>query len=476
MEVWDDPHRYLLVEGARRSSKSISILNTIVRHAVQWDGAEINILCKYLKKGENGAWKDLIRRGGIMEKWIADGMTSYVRPPGYAMSSKMPYFRLRTANGGVSEIQLNSLEYENDAENKFKDCRWSMVYVSEADSFDNRVVFDTLRQQLRSMTIPYERLKMILDCNPPEAGPDHWLYPLFFENDNPLFGRIHFDIDDNIFLSDEEKQDLYDTYKWDPVLLARYYYGQWKKATVSGVFSDVFFSNIHIVGEEFIRPPDLSPDSIDQMEILRPEDNCFMLESGWDLGDRDSAAIIGSIRHTDGDIHFDILDEVVHLRELIGLDDFVEEFITKMDWQSYLAWSGKIKNVIWRHWADTSSLRHRMNLKGTEALAVRQLSGGRINFRPAFKGPNSIAMRKNLIRRLLHENRIYVSPLCSHVIEMFRAIRSSKSMPIDPTSPLRHIFDAVSYWISTALPHELTYGIPGSEPDRKPAHAAMVAV
>jgi len=456
MEVWNDPHRFLLCEGARKASKSISIENTILRHAVQWDGAEVCILTKYLKKGEQGAWRDLTRRRGIVDQWIRAGITEYTKPPSYAMASKMPYFRLKTRDGGESEVQLHSLENDDEVEEKFKDTRFSLICLVEADGFKSRIVFDAMRQQLRSMAVPHAHLKMILDTNPPEEGTDHWMHPLFFHNPNPQFGRIHFAIEDNTFLSEEEKLDLWDTYKDDPALLDRYYYGLWKKASVNSIFADVFSPGVHIIGDEIPGRISEDMDALDDMEILRPWLQAYLYDTGWDLGDRSSVAVIGCPRYLQDTLVFDILDEVAVIGDRIGLDEFVAQFVAKMNyWERWMAEQNGVKRPMWRSWSDSSSLRHRMNLRGTEAMLVRNLSGNRINLIGSEKGAGSVAMRKNLLRRLLYENRIFISPLCKNVIAMLRGLQASKSQPVDPESDYKHAFDALTYLLASAMPMEL---------------------
>ena len=127
-----------------------------------------------------------------------------------------------------SEVQLHSLENVWEVEAKFKGTRFSLLWISEADQFEDRVVFDALSDQLRVVGIPYENHQLIADLNPPEAGIEHWLAKTWFPKlqDGPSrddsYARINFTLDDNPFLDPREKNDLVTKYSYDKQLYARY--------------------------------------------------------------------------------------------------------------------------------------------------------------------------------------------------------------------------------------------------------------
>ena len=459
-EVFNSYAPYLLVEGARKSGKSLAIDNKLVRHAIENDGARIGVISKSKGSGKIGVWADLIDPGGIVDQWKEAGV-EYAVEPKYEADSKMAYFRIRTPptsknpKGGEAEFQLHSLYDENKVEEKFKDSRFSCIYLVEADRFERIETFSSLRLQLRSLVVPASRHQMILDTNPPEEGVDHWLYKLFFKSPDPDMATIHFDLDDNPFITPSEKQGVYDAYKHDKALLDRYYYGKWIKASAHGIFADVFLPNIHIVGEIPSNADVTDYSSRDQWPILRPDPEAKIFEEGWDIGDVNLGYVIGVPRWHP--IHrvicYDILDELAYTNTRAGLEDIVDEVLDRRKyWEKWHNEQNDFPSVRWASWSDSSSLRHRISVNGTEATELFRLSEKKIRLGGVKKGSGSVARRRDLLKRLLFEQRLYVSPLCKNVLEMLRAIKSKGSFPIDPESKHKHIFDALTYMLGYGIP------------------------
>lgn len=462
-DVYNDYHKFLFVEGARRSTKTNSIEHKLMRHAMENDGAIIGVFVKSKATGGGGIWNDLTCKGGIVDTWIAGGQgVSYAIEPKFKQDSKMAYFRLRTPPtedrplGGEVEFQLHSVFNENPkaVEDSFKSTSFTLIYLSEGDSF-KQSTFTFLRSQLRSLFVPSSRFQMILDANPPEAGKRHWLYEVFFKHPDKNMHRIHFGIDDNDFYSPEEKQAVYDDYKHDKTLLDRYYYGKWVEASTEGIFAGVFLPEIHIVGEI---PPLADPlhyEERDKWVILRPDSEATTFEEGWDVGDVNFGYVMGVPRFHP--IHrvviYDILDELCYLNTHLGAPDVVEEITNRREyWQSWQTKENGISKIRWTSWSDTSSMRHRFVIGGTEAVELYRLSNGQITLRGVNKGAGSVRRRKDLLMKLLFERRIYVSPLCVNVLAMLRSIKSKQGFAIDPESPHRHIFDALTYLLGYGLP------------------------
>jgi hypothetical protein len=459
-EVFNNYTQFLLVEGARKSGKSISIDHKMVRHAIENDGARIGIITKSKGSGKIGVWSDLTEPGGIIDQWREAGV-EYAVPPKYDPDSKMAYFRIRTPptsrnpKGGEAEFQLHSLFWEEKVEQMFKDSRFSMIYLVEADRFEHKKTFSALRLQLRSLRVPENRHQMILDTNPPELGTDHWLHDVFFKAPDKNMATIHFGIDDNPFLSASEKQGVYDAYKHDKNLLDRYYYGKWVKASAHGVFADVFLPNIHIQGE-LPADADLSDyESRDDWEILRPHPSCRQFEEGWDIGDVNLGYVMGIPRYHErsGTLCYDIVDELVYTNTRHGLDFVVDEVLERREyWQDWHTKINGIPGVRWTSWSDSSSMRHRIGINGSEAMEISRLSNRRIHLGGVRKGSGSIGRRKDLLKRLLFEQRIYVSAICKQTIAMLKYIQSKPNQPIALDSPHKHVFDALTYMLGYGIP------------------------
>lgn len=460
LEVFNCYSPFVLVEGARKSGKSLAIDHKLLRHAVENDGARIGIISKSKGSGKIGVWSDLIDPGGIVDQWREAGV-EYAVEPKYEADSKMAYFRIRTPptrtnpKGGEAEFQLHSLYNEKEVEKKFKDSRFSCIYLVEADRFDERRTFDALRLQLRALRVPASRYQMILDTNPPELGQDHWLYDVFFKHPEKNMTTIHFGLDDNPFITPEEKRGVYDAYKHDKNLLDRYYYGKWVKASANGVFADVYLPNIHVVGELSKTADVTDYNARDDWSILRPDPEAVTFEEGWDIGDVNFGYVMGVPRyHALKDIVcYDIIDELAYTNTRAGIDDIVDEVMDRRKyWQDWHTVRNGVSRVRWISWSDSSSLRHRITVNGTEAMELSRKSNRMINLGGVRKGSGSIARRKDLLKRLLFEQRIYISPICRNVIDMIKYIQGKPGMAIDLESPHKHIFDALTYMLGYGIP------------------------
>ena len=460
-EVLNHYGRFLLVDGPRRVGKTIAVADKIIRHAWENDGAVVGIIARTLRNGELGVWGDLVNMGsGRLYAWAKYAGLKISKEPSIAATTKMSYFRIRNYYGGESEVQLHSLEHDHEVEQKLKGVKFSLVNLVEADNFKDENVFATISQCLRSMVVPRERQQFILDTNPAPEGKRHWIYKRFIENSIKDHHRIHWTIDDNTFLTAEEKQEIHDTYANDQNKLARYYYGEWVDFVTEGtVFEDVYREETHIV------PTITSGNDRMEWELIDPPRESHVFHTGWDIGNLNTAWVMGVPRSVDGQISFDIIDEQVWLKESRrGLGNFTELVIDRMDY-----WSERRKAVhgnapiLFHHWSDTSSMNQSMTIDGTEAMLVNRYSNGRIQLLPVRKGRDSIASRRDLLHRLLFEERIFVGSNCTHVRSMLEQIRPGKGAEaIDKHSEHKHVFDALTYMLSCAVPNELNKRLPSA--------------
>lgn len=264
---------------------------------------------------------------------------------------------------------------------------------------------------------------------------------------------IHFDLDDNPYLTDAEKKDLYRDYQHDPAKLARYYYGKWVRDSTNGVFSDVFSFNLHVVGEWDESLPE------DDQELLRPAPKTYAIDVGLDIGDVNTSIHFGVPRFADATILcYDIIDEIAFLGEKVPLTEISELIEGRMDyWEAYCKAELKLENILWRFWSDPSSMQYKSSAGSTEARIIEVYSKGRIQLTPVVKGEGSVKARLNLLRRMLFEERVFISAKAVRTIDMLRSLKKGKSQThiIDRTSKWKHSFDSLTYMLSGAMPDEI---------------------
>lgn len=466
--LWDCRKRYILVHGPRKGGKSLAIADKLLRNALSFPGSFTMILTRTIAKGEAGVWRNLTKHGGVIEKWQKAGFAQYHSKkkgyhagPGYRASSKVPYVELKTS-GSPSAIEMHTLAADEKVEDRFKDSTADFIYIVEADSFEQEV-YVTMRQCMRSTIVPYNSLQMILDMNPPPEGKRHWAHK-FIADPETDETAILFPLQDNVFLSQQEMDDVTKSYAHDPVKTARYVRGEWVEMTEHSCFSDVLNENLVVVGETAGANDDYSV--LDDREVLRPWDGAYELSLGYDIGDQFSSVVLGAHRYVGETLCFDVLDEIWISRTPITMEDFAKKVVRMMDyWEAWIYRETKKKPFV-RHWSDSSSMRERMSIGGSEAALLYNLTNGRISLTGIQKGRGSVENRKDLLRRLLYENKLAVSTRCTQTLNMLRHLppKTSRSLRadggkdvfvhegIDTTSPFKHAFDALTYLLGQVIP------------------------
>lgn len=457
--------RFLLLSGPRFCGKTMSGLHALVWHMWKTPQAKVSLLGRTVTDSfDGGAWSDLVQT--ILPEWMEAGFMHYVTPPRMSHLTHKQYFETNNVHGGTSLCQLDSCPVESEIERKFKGKRFSMLYMSEASNFEERKSFDVLQEVLRCPWLKPEQHRMILDTNPSDEGTESWLYQLFWntrlkanwdeipdprtraslEKFQKDLHVIEFSIDDNIFLTEEQREGQRAKYFHDPDLYARYYLGHWVTATTKGAFADVFFPTKHVVGDD-------SPLPNTEPDILLPSEKCSELISGWDIGSANTAVVILEkliIPRLDKPgqtwTGYQVLDELVSLKQNIPLEELVRVFCEKIDfWENHVG-----SKVIWRHWSDRSSFDRYDNISDrAEQVEVFNASNGRIQLQAASKGHGSVEARKKLLRKLLHQDRIVFSRhMAPKTIDAIKALPNSKLGVIEKRSPHKHCFDALTYAIS----------------------------
>lgn len=457
-EVFNCNTRYLMVDGPRKAGKSLAIAHKVARHLFENNGAVVGLITKTLKNGKVGVWADLVNT--VLPEWIGANIgMKWVKAPTMDVATKMSYARVRNAYGGYSEVQLHSLENVHEVEAKFKGTRFSLIWLSEADQFEDRVVFDALTDQLRVVGIPYENHCIIADLNPPEEGLKHWLASIWIEPPEgrdpsyyEQYQRIKFTLDDNIFLDPREKQDLVDKYAYDQQLTARYVRGEWVADVSTGHFSDVFVPAVHIVG-------DVSSPSSEDHSVIVPSRTCFELFTGWDLGEVNHGFSVAAKREDEaGNQIFDVIDEVVVVNRKVSIAEFTEVALEKIQWwEDFMKTEYGTKSIAWRHWSDNSAWRYKSASDSMDELVVRQVSQGKIILHAVTKGSGSVNQRIRLMKKLLFERRLFVSAQLHGTIKMLRELRrgTTKTEPIKDGDKNKHVFDSLTYLLMSEAPMDV---------------------
>lgn len=467
MEVFNCFKRFLLVDGPRRAAKTWGIMHKILRHAFDLNGARVAMVAKTNKNAKSGGvWVNLTQR--TIPEWESANIGFRVTEgPKVTGDTRMSYVKILNRYGTESEIQLHSVDYCPEVEEKFKGTEFSMFYFAELSNFEDRVVFDTTVQSLRmNPQIPYECHQWIGDTNPPESGPYNWMYELWFKelarenHEDPDFQkglhRIGFTLDDNPFLDPRDRKDLEGTFRRRKNLWNRYVLGLWEEDLHDAFFKDTFVEDLHVMGN-------VNMPSRADWDIIKPTPNCIELITGFDIGETNhSAHILEKIKVSNSDYIYAVLDEIVSIGRAVSVREFTLEVVKRMAyWEKYCVENHK-RTIRWRHWSDSSAMRWRSAAEATDALIVRNVSNGKIMLSAAPKFNHSVMARVDTLQRLLHENRIYISAACPATISMVKALKrgTTKSEPISRTGNHIHVFDSLTYILFSEDPMDLALNRP----------------
>lgn len=483
--------KIIAVFGTRISGKSVGCQNAIADHLWNTKDASVLILCYTAgAAATSGIWNELTEK--ILPEWIAQGFGSedgqnsfeWEMEPKIHGSTKKIICSVRNKYGGVSKLELDSLDDEREVEKKFKSRYYSMIYWSEAGEFRQELTLTTLMMALRIMGLPDDEHILLIDANPPDNGTEHFLYKFFYElriareedcdAAEKLIRRcLHlteWNMNDNPFVSDERKALVKKMYEKNPNLYDRYVLGKWTMALKDALFADVFAPSIHCSGD--IKNPD-------PMDELVPESGCVELITGHDVGGVNPVSyIIEKVYRNENGKEvsvFKFLDELAFIGEEITVEEFFALFMEKMDyWErecgQTLDWSAC--------WADLSALNFRESISGrTVADEAYLVTNGRIKMIGVDKGRGSVAMRIRLLRKLLIQNRIIISPKCPRLIEMFQAVNRGKTDgSVAAHSKHRHALDGGGYPLTRELWNELQDDLMLTRKMLKPQSAGLVTV
>lgn len=504
--------RFPAANGPRYSGKTIGCQHAFVEHG--WNTVRGNnciITISQTVGIDSGIWKEFTE--SIIPEWIdGDFGLRWVREP-YTMGvSKKPTCAITNKKvldldnpdsmteselkraGAITVFQLESLKDEKEVEDRFKPRKYTGMYVPEMTTFHYRKTFDTWTECLRLKNPdPGTHFLFLCDYNPPDSD-SWWINDLWWalldipDDDQHLLeylqatipdkeeevlrklipatrvlkqqlARIDITVDDNPFADPSHVELLKAKYAHNDELYRRYILGECVQTTEDSLFVKNF-RDIHIVGE-------MQTAGNKNPEIIVPNDNTIELITGTDPGPVNYSFQIIEKLFLDKEAYpqyngkpiFNVLDELVLVKEDYDLNDVVEQCVKKMRFWENLG--GKKYN--WIHWADRSVFDTKVPF--TEKMwhgVVYELSRGLINFQAADRGKGSVNQRIDLFDRLLFENRVFFNRnFCPETIAMVKGIKKGKTAVggIARGSPHKHAFDGVTYPIASECADELAKSI-----------------
>ena len=498
--------QFVLFSGPRLTGKTECSVNCVVDHAWRTDRGNISVVSVSQSTGlDSGIWNKLVRI--TIPQWIDSGMgIQWVKKPYTANVTKRPACSVTNAFGTVTEIQLDSLKYEQEVEDRFKAREFTCMYVPELSHFQNKKTFDIWSECLRASWLRDDQFLFLADTNPADDGEDSWIYFLWFvmprlnyaeycevcrkkdlatlsesafDSYKASLGALTFNIQDNPFLSKARIERLEATYHSDADLHDRYILGLWKKASTDALFHKVFRPRFHIIGE-------IETPGTPKPEIMIPEKSTTRLIGGWDPGEGTNSAfsiiekVQGKIRLESGKLVeksiFKVLDEVVITGIDHNLDEFVEQCVIRMEF-----WADKCgQDFEWDHWSDRSVFDRKdpRSSRYYHAL-VHEISQGAVTLKAADRGPGSVRQRISLMRKLLFEGRIFFSnDLAPRAIEMCRTLRAGTTLlqPIAKGANGKHSFDSIMYAVASEAFDEIEDAIYGRLSTSKDDESALICV
>jgi len=482
---------------------TVGALHCVAEHAWLTDPCNVGMVTISQTVGlDSGIWRDFTNH--TLPEWIGthyDGRPwegrdaagnpieggnfgmEWVKAPYIQGVSKKPTVEVSNCKGGVSVIQLNSLQDESKVEDLFKPRRYSMIYMPELSTFHERKTFDTLTESLRMLGLPADKHLFLGDTNPPD-DESWWIHDLWWDliecpedlldefiKDrglpltveelkalrNDLF-RVDINVEDNPFADPKHVQLLRAKYAHNDELYRRYIKGECVRTTADSLFHEVFRPTFHIVGDPKTKT---NPNP----EMMYPEEDCIELLTDWDPGSTTNwAAHIVEKFYPSGQYAekyagkpcFKILDECMVIDEDVDAPLFIHKMLEKMDfWQNQI--SGRVIN--WRHWSDESvfSMKDIGSGKYYQQI-IYEISQGEIELMGAEKKPGSLRAGIDLLRRLLWEERIWINnATCPVTIAAFKGIKRGKSdmAVIQKGTPHKHPIDAFRYLVQSECYDEL---------------------
>lgn len=479
----------LLLDGPRKATKTIGVIHRAIRHLWELPGARGALVVKITRSAtDGGVWNDIIGSdivpGGEMQKWIDAGLTEYTTqnkfggPAVTDSKTRSIYFRLRNIHGGESELRIFNLEHDHDVGPVMKSTRFSMVWFSELTNFKDKDVMTSSWEQLRMPHLERWQHLWMADTNPSRRGEKDWIYELWYkrkdiERPNTLrtggmeqylksIKKITFFLSDNIGMTEPEREIQRAAYADDPGEESRMVDGLWVEGhgNKGKHFADVFSRAVHVIGD--------GPGEKSQIALSK---NTQILFTGWDLGDTTNHAagimekrIVSTIVTLDKGTEFEksevrevsswnVIDSMIHIGDHISTAELGTEMLGKMN-----ALDERYgKKFDWTHYSDDTALtRWRPSAATFDYMEILAVTEDAINLTGVSKPAGTLKKRVQILRKLLRQQRFFVSSKCVEVIAMFEHCRQgAKDDDYVEWGPHKHVFDWITYILIAELPNEI---------------------
>jgi len=460
-EMYDDEDsRYILAHGERGSGKSIGMLHKIVKHAYNEYNALILVVVGIKRSAlEGGAWHKLVY--DVLPQWGAHGL---MFTESKTNTAKDDYIQIYNKYGSWSRVVLVSMPVDGFVRERVRGMEPSLIFVDEATTLQSDVYFSALVQQLGRRPNIRSKQQYLAATNPDSTRS--WVYRRFFiipkDNEagtwNPDYKTVHVPISENIKnLPDGYYEMVEEALRDDPIEFRRLVLGEWvDRPSGTSIFSTEFNPAVHVKGD-YNKDIRIKP---------RVGQNIFV---GYDLGTSCSGIVfMQNLQTKDKDI-WTVFDEIGYNDVQIPYPDLVPAILRRMEfWNKHM--ETKFNFI---HISDASAWSHFRAADGSfDALDVERISTEVIGDFPSLipirltscpKPPGSVLARVKLTKRLLQQERLFISASCLKVRDSFEHLESEKmndnkyspDLPFTPKrSKFLHIFDALSYVL---LANELDY-------------------
>lgn len=493
-----DPRLIVLQHGERYSGKTFGALHALVRHVFKNMNATGLILTIVKSTGSiGGIWdklKTLDRDEndeplGVLEYWREHIGLKFGEPRKDA--SHNDYIEVENQYGFINRIYFKSLPPGELIAARTRGIEYSFGIIDEI-SLSKRPdhVTKAIQQLNRKKGVGYwadeertqwvpARQQLYLCTNPPEEGPEHWLFEHWFikiperkgraamgvkdgqegkflHNDDPEFGYYHIPISQNRWV--ENKEEIMSAIRAeaadDPTAEDRMIHGRWIKKVVGlGIFQHFWIPNIHI------------PNYGTNTKLLPIKDNPIIV--GWDPGEGNiGRSLLQRIYVRSKRTYFyRYFDCLFDLRSRKTYEQIVAELFDKLNF-----WNRRVDhkfNVI--HIADAAAFDKWINESGSfenanyemwSRLLINSEEYGDkysdmhpILFDAPPKGKESVPARVRMMKNLLQLERIIVCQSCHNLIDMFAMLKKKRdrhgveddNVPRKDTNGLIHLFDSASY-------------------------------
>lgn len=430
----DDLSKFILVTGGRGSGKTFICLCKCIKHAWENNNALVIVVTNSKGQAEQGCWSELLN---LMASFSEEYGIQYQEKTNKGDDS---IIIIRNRHGGMSQIALFSASHGIDLQKRFKQRMPSLIYVEELTDFEDSKYFSVLMQQIGRRT-GFDKTvvqQYIASCNP--KGPSHWVYKIWFVKNvrNLKYKVYHIPVDENKDNMDPEYwKDILSALE-DDVAKARALEGKWiDTADSDAVFAEDFLRPVHIIGSGY--------------DIVRPNPDHPVYIS-WDPGSVNSAVVFLQRAYAkSGEDVWCAFDAFAYDGEPNSYQDVTLRVLERLDYWEELVGA----KLMVTHVAD-DQIFNQYNAFGGGGYAVDDIissSMGRItHIIPGPKANNSKAARVMEVRKLLRQNRLFVSHNVEPVVSMFLNLKcDTKNGIINKNSFKKelnthaHVFDAMSY-------------------------------